>query len=570
MRKQNIKAVVLAAILLVSVASQATSQQQESEPQYGGSITVSPYQAGLSALSWDPADWNWKVNVDAGPYMEQLLVGDLSKGIRGGGKWRFDSEAWVPDSLMRGELLESWKIVDEPLSIDMKLRQGIKFQAREGVMQAREVTADDIVYSFNRQLASPKADKPYFDFVDHVEAKGKYEVVFYLKHYHSEWTMRLGYGFYFGIIPREVVEAPNGGASNWRNASGTGPFKITEFVQGSYGTYTKNPDYWDTAKIGDKTFKLPLVDQLTIRTIGDQQTRIAAFRTGKIDVLLNATPRDMELLKPILGKLKYVEHPHFGNSGLALRMDQKPFDDIRVRRALNMAVDKPAIAKSIYAGQATLLNVPMSAGWGDYYVPIEQMPVDVKELFEFNPKKAKELLAEAGYPNGFEFKMQIATNVPESIEVAQLVGAYLSRIGVKMQIETLEYGAYLSLMTTGKFGPGYWYSAGLSNPTASLEKLFKSDSPWNVSRLNDPKVDRELSSIMEERDEAKQLPRIKALTQYVLAQAPMLITPMPNSFAVWWPWVKNYEGEQAVGAQRNAPIWARVWIDESLKKKSGF
>ena len=569
MRKQT-KRALLAAILLLGAAMPAVAQQDNSEPRYGGTVTISPYQAGVSALSWDPGDWNWKVNVDAGPYMEQLLVGDLAKGVRGGGKWRFDSEAWVPDSVMRGELVESWKIVDSPLSIDMKLREGIKFQAREGVMQAREMTAEDVVYSFNRQLASVKADKAYFNFVDRVEAKGKYEVVFYLKRFHSEWAMRLGYGFYYGIIPREVVEASNGGASNWRNASGTGPFKVTEFVQGSFGNYTKNPDYWDTAKIGDKTFKLPMVDQLTIRTIGDQQTRIASFRTGKIDVLLNATPRDMELLKPILGKLKYAEHPHFGNSGLALRMDQKPFDDIRVRRALNMAVDKQAIAKSIYAGQATLLNVPMSAGWSEYYVPIEQMPAEVKELFEFNPKKAKELLAEAGHPNGFEFKMQISTAVPESIEVAQLVAAYLGRIGVKMQIETLEYGAYLSLMTTGKYGPAYWYSAGLSNPTASLEKLFMTGSPWNVAKLNDPKVDEELASLMEERDEAKRIPRVKALTQHVLAQAPILITPMPNSFAVWWPWVKNYDGEQAVGAQRNAPIWSRVWIDESLKKQSGF
>lgn len=569
MRRRSIVMALALGFTLAGVGYVA-AQQSDGEPQYGGSLTISPYQPGISALSWNPTDWNWKINVDAGPYMEQLLVGDLTKGIRGGGTWRFDSEAWVPDSVMRGELLQSWKIVDNPLSIDMQLRHGVMFQAREGVMDAREVTADDVVYSFNHQRESPKADKDYLGFVDRVEAKGKYEVVFYLKHFHAEWAMRLGYGFYFGIIPHEVFDAPNGGASNWRNASGSGPFKIVDFMQGNYGTYAKNPNYWDSERIGGKSFKLPLIDQLTIRTIGDQQTRIAAFRTGKIDVLLNASPRDMELLKPLLGKLKYVEHPHFGNSGLALRMDQKPFDDVRVRRALNMAVDKQAIAKSIYGGHAALLNVPMSVGWKDYYTPIEQMPPEVKELFQYNPKKAKELLAEAGYPNGFEFKMQINTAVPESVEVAQMVAAYLARIGVKMQIQTLEYGAYLSMMTTGKFGPGYWYSAGLSNPTASLEKLFLSTSPWNVSRFKDPKFDKELASIMEERDEAKRIPRIKALTRYVLAQAPMLITPMPNTFAVWWPWVKNYDGEQAVGAQRNAPIWARVWIDESVKKQLGF
>lgn len=569
MRKQTMRAAI-AFLLLFYAPAQATAQQNEGEPRYGGSLTVSSMYPRISALSWDPADWNWKVNVDAGPYMEQLLAGDLSKGTRGGGKWGFDAEAWVPDSVMRGELLESWRLIDAPLSIDMKIRRGVKFQAREGVMQPREFTADDIVYSFNRLRAAPKANKSYLDFVDRVEAKGKYEVVFYLKRYHVEWPMRIGYGFYSAIVPQEVAEAPNGGATNWRNASGTGPFKLTDFKQGNSGTYTKNPDYWDGEKIGGKTFKLPLVDQLTIQTIGDAQTRLAAFRTGKIDVLLSASPREMDLLKPILDKVRYVEHPDPTNSGLAFRMDQKPFDDIRVRRALNMAVDKPAIAKSIYAGRATLLNVPMGANWGDYYTPIEQMPAEVKELFEYNPKRAKELLAEAGYPNGFEFKMQMATSTPERIEVAQLVAAYLSRIGVKMQIETLEYGAYLSLMTTGKHGPGYWYGAGLSNPTASLEKLFKTNSLWNVFRFNDPKFDQELAAIQGERDEASRRDRIKALTKSVLSQAPMLIVPMPSEFTVWWPWVKNYEGEQRVGAVRSAPIWARVWIDESLKKKSGF
>jgi len=571
MNKSFLLQITAATALAVSaLTTQAQTPVAPQAPQYGGSLTVSPYQFGLSALSWDPADWNWKVNVDAGPYMEQLMVGDLSKGIRGGGTYRFSSEAYVPPSVLRGELIESWKLNEKPLSIEMKLRQGVMWQAREGVMAEREFIAEDVVYAFNRQIKSPKAVKDHFEFIDRVETKDKHTVIFYLNKYNAEWEVRLGYGFYFALMPKEVAEAPNGGGTNWRNASGTGPFKITDFVQGSHGTYTKNQGYWDSERIAGKSYKLPFVNTLTIRTIRDQQTRMAAFRTGKIDVLLNASWKDVEQIKSIMPNLKFRENPHFGGTALALRTDMKPFDDIRVRRAMNMAVDKQAILKSFYGGAAALVHMPMSSGWTDYYTPVDKMPPAVRELYEFNPAKAKELLAQAGHPNGFEFKMQIATNVPESVEVAQLVAAYLARIGVKMTIETLEYGAYMSIMTTSKHGPGYWHQVGLSNPTMSLDKLFSSDSAWNTPRLKDPKIDQALEQIMAERDEAKRIPLVKALNQYAMEQAPFIFLPVPNSFVVWWPWVKNYEGEQAVGAQRNAPIWARVWIDEALKKQMGF
>ena len=108
-----------AAALGAIIATQAVSAQ---EPKYGGTLTISPYSPGISALSWDPADWNWKVSIDAGPYMEQLMVGDLSKGVRGGGKNIFFSEAWLSDDVLRVVLAESWEFGEIPLSIVVYLR----------------------------------------------------------------------------------------------------------------------------------------------------------------------------------------------------------------------------------------------------------------------------------------------------------------------------------------------------------------------------------------------------------------------------------------------------------------
>ena len=103
-------------------------------------------------------------------------------------------------------------------------------------------------------------------------------------------------------------------------------------------------------------------------------------------------PVDAAALKPVLDKIKVKDFPNFGGSGIALRYDQKPFDDIRVRRAMNMAVDKQAILKSYYGGAAALVHMPMSSGWADYYTPLDKMPPAVRELYEFNPAKAKELM----------------------------------------------------------------------------------------------------------------------------------------------------------------------------------
>jgi peptide/nickel transport system substrate-binding protein len=539
---------------------------QAKKPQYGGQLNIGTATIAIPALSWDSADFNWKHNTDTGLVYEQLFAADLGKAKRNGGKYSFIPDGWLPADSIRGELAESWQMKDNPLRVEIQLRKGVMFPEKAGVMKARELTAEDVVFSYTRLDKSPKKIAGYFDHVAKVEATGKHTVVFTLKNYNAEWDYRFGWGYYSGIVPKEVVDA---GAANWKNVNGTGPFILTDYVANNAYTFSKNPNYWDKDTAGGQANKLPYVDKIVYRTIRDESTWLTALRTGKLDILEAVRWSAVDELKRSAPQIKWAKYLATATSFLALRMDTKPFDDVRVRRALNIAVNKQEILKSYFGGQGVMLAYPMHPDYIGYYEPLEQMPASVKELFTYNPEKAKKLLAEAGYPKGFKFKVQITAASPEA-DLLALVSAYLEQVGVTMEIQPLEYPAFLSAMTTHTNAPGYFSTTSPTNPTTTLRKQFVKGQQWNVSQYSDPEFDKKIDVMFAERDESKRQTQLKALTREVLDKAPYIWLPTQYAYAAWWPWVQNYGGELRAGAGRPGPIHARVWIDQDLKKKLGF
>ncbi|ALD92485.1 ABC transporter substrate-binding protein [Cupriavidus gilardii] len=557
-------AAIAAAVALALAAGSALAQAEA--PKYGGTVEIGSVYPTISALSWDLADWNWKQNYDTGQVYEQLFVADLSKARRNGGKYAFQADAWLPEDAIRGELAESWKWTD-PLTLEVKLRKGVKFPAKPGVMEERELVAEDVVFSYSRQEASAKKIPTYFDHLSKVEARDKHTVLFRFKEFNAEWDYRFGWGYYSGIMPKEVATA---GAANWKNVNGTGPFTLTQFVQGNASTYTKNPQYWDSERIGNKDYKLPFVDKVVLRTIKDEATRNTMLRTGKIDIMEGLRWTAVDELKRSAPQLQWSRWLSYTGQYLALRVDTKPFNDIRVRRALNMAVNKQEIVKQYYGGNAELFAYPQHPDYGGYYEPLSAMPDNVKELFTYNPDKARKLLAEAGYPKGFTFKVQVCACSPDHMELLPLIAAYLEQVGVRIQIQPMEYGAFLSAMTTKTNAPGYMMNNGHTNPTTTIRKSFVSGQVWNASQWNDPKFDKRVEEAFELRDVGKRQEALRALTREIVAQAPYIWLPTQYVYTAWWPWVKNYGGELRAGAVRPGPIYARLWIDQEMKKKMGF
>jgi peptide/nickel transport system substrate-binding protein len=556
-----------AAAALLAIGGAHAQGEKPEKPQYGGTLEVGTMFATLSALSWDPHDWNWKLNHDTGQFYEQLVAGDLDKSKRKGGKHPFVADAYLATEAQRGELAEKWELVDNPLSVVFTLRKGIMFPEKPGVMQSRELTAEDVAFSFNRLRSSPKNIATYYDFVGDVVAKDKYTVVFNFKEYNAEWDYRLAWGFYSVVTPKEVVDA---GANNWKNVNGTGPFMLTDFVSGNSNTYSKNPNYWDKEKIGGAEYKIPFADKLIYRTIKDEATQHAAIRTAKIDLLETIQARYVPELKKSAPHLQWAKRLSILGSFMAMRTDVKPFDDVRVRRALNMAINKKEIIQAHYSGEAEMHAYPMYPDWDGYFDSLDKMPASVKELYEYNPKKAKELLKEAGYPNGFTFKLQFCSCSPDHSDLAPLLAAYLEQVGIKAELQPTEYGAFLSAMTTKKHSPGYLMNSSHTNPTTSIRKSFITGQTWNPALYSDSKFDAKMDAVYKERDESKRKTMLREMTVEIMDKAPYIWLPTPYVYAAWWPWVKNYGGEMSVGSLRPGPIYARIWIDQELKKKLGY
>ncbi len=560
---------VLGQVLAVAltVASLSSAQAQAQKPQYGGSLSIGTNSPTLAPLSWDPADWNYKTAQDAGHYYDRLFTADMTKSKSAGGPYSFKSDSFLPTDAVRGDLAETWRWLEPPLRLEIQLRKGVMFPEKPGVMASRELIAEDVAYSYNRLFASPKRITDFVDFIEKVEAAGRYTVVMHFKHFHEDWGYRLGWGVFSAVYPKEVVDA---GIADWKKANGSGPFKLIEYVNGNSQNYVKNPQYWGKERIADQDYQLPFVDRVSIRIMKDEAARYAALRTGKLDVLQSISWSAAEELKKNAPQLKWARWLAHGAPYIAMRTDTKPFDDVRVRRALNMAVNKQEIASSFYNGNAEVFGYPQHPDYGAYFEPLSAMPESIKELYVYNPEKAKKLLAEAGYPKGFTFKTHICSCSPEMMDLGPLVAAYLAKIGVKMEFEPLEQGAFFSILRAGKNNPGFAYANSHGGPTSSLRKNFMVGQYTNNAQWNDPAFEKKMQVMYQERDEPTRQKMVREMTREILDKAPYIWLPTPYSHAAWWPWVKNYDGEIYGGGFRWGPVHARIWIDQDLKKKMGY
>ena len=178
--------------------------------------------------------------------MDQLIAGDLDLGPRGEGLNPFTAFDWIPPEHYRGELAESWSLEEDPLRLVFKLRQGIYWPDKPGVMERRELVADDIVTHFTHMWTSPRRIPTYWDFIREWKAEDKYTAVAYLNEFNANWGYRIAWGYFSGITPPEVHRLnDNKGSEDWRMMNGTGPYAVVDVRSDDVQVYARNDDYWD-------------------------------------------------------------------------------------------------------------------------------------------------------------------------------------------------------------------------------------------------------------------------------------------------------------------------------------
>ncbi len=354
----------------------------------------------------------------------------------------------MPGNLNAPSLAESWSLAKDGVTYEFLIRKNAKFHNGD------PVTAEDVKFSFDRYKgASAKLLK---EKVKEVQTPAPNRVRFILKEPWPDFiafygTSATGAGW---IVPKKYIERV--GEDAYKKAPvGAGPFKFAAFTPGIELTLEAFPDYWR---------KAPQVKRLVMRSIPDESTRAAAVKTGEVDLAylfggaigsdLKRTP-GVRVVAPLLYGVYWLDF-----------LDQwdpkSPWHDRRVRQAASLAIDRNAI------NQAEMLGLGRAGG---SFVPPEFDFALKMEPLPFDPKRAKQLLVEAGYPNGFDAGE--LTPLPPYTSVGEAVGSYLQAIGIKTTVRTMERATYMSNWREKKIrGLLIGATGAAGNAAARLEPFF--------------------------------------------------------------------------------------------------
>ena len=288
---------------------------------------------------------------------------------------------------------------------------------------------------------------------------------------------------------------------------------------------------------------------------------------------------DAGMMRKTASGLKEHQYYAWGaiNPSLQMRVDMPPFNDVRVRRALMMATDFDSIRNTLFGGKGIINTFPFTST--SLYKPLywahddPELPAEVRELYSYQPDKAKQLLKEAGYPNGLKVEILVRTT---NVDYVSIFKDMWSKVGVDLNLMVRESNIRDQMVMQGKHPPmAVGWSASLSSFTRPVE-LAELGNVRSVAMLkvgDDPVLDaawQELGSIANTDYLAAMKRMREILRDYILPQAYAIPAPDAPSTVFWWPWLKGYSGEVITLSGKYNRWAAWTWIDQDMKKSMGY
>ena len=561
------------------------------KPRYGGSITFQLTHEKATDY-FDPIISAIGGHLGSVTY-DKLVTGDWFKGPSGTGENSFIAPH-IPDFFRTGHLAETYDIPDISTVI-FHVRHGVHFQNVPPV-NGREMTAYDIVYSYRRGQEHPKftayrgSEEVLNDWLATEEEKDPEKLAAWLAKLEEigapvaagymtaldKWTVEyklyepnsaiLGIASWMYVYAQESIDA-YGNLNDWHNACGTGAWMVEDSVSGSSVTWKRNPNYWMSDPFHPDN-KLPYADTLRGLIIPETATALAALRTHKLDigpVEWDKASSMMETNPELLHKLMSPT----GTRVIFMRTDIEPFNDVKVRQALTLAIDQPKIVEEFFLGNAFVNTWPCQPGNVEGFVPLDELPDASRELYEYHPDKARALLAEAGYPNGFKTECII---YPSDLDVDLLLitKEYLAEVGVDMEVNVVESAAHSS-MIYGMNYPAMCYSYwGNGSPQSCFSHAHGGvpSSIYAFSKVVDPVAEDAYDEwkVIEDSLEASNFLKAEYIREIPLVwEIPL---PAPSWYQFWSPWLKNYSGELGLGLTSEMGATEKyryMWVDQDLK-----
>ncbi|WP_455925552.1 ABC transporter substrate-binding protein [Pseudomonas putida] len=429
-------------------------------------------------------------------------------------------------------LATRWDISEDGLTYTFHLREGVRFHSNKDFTPSRDFNADDVLFTFNRMLDRnhpfTKAYPTEFLYfgsmgldknIVSIAKQDPMTVVFTLRSVDAAFVQNIAMSF-AAILSAEYAEQllKVGKPSDINHKPiGTGPFALQRYQKDSQIRYKAHEHYWEPEQVK--------IEQLIYAINVDSSVRVQKLRKNECQVTLNPRPADLAALKAD-SKLKVLEAPGYNLGYIAYNVERAPFDQLKVRQALDMAVNKQAIVESVYHESGQLAVNAMPPTQWSYDETIKDAP--------YNPEKARQLLREAGVKEGHEITLwampvQRPYN-PNAKLMAEMLQSDWAKVGIKARIVSYEWGEYLKRTKNGEHDIALMgWTGDNGDPDNWLATLYSCDAVGsnNVARWCDPAYDALVKKAKTLADREQRSELYRQAQQILKAQVP--ITPVAHS-----------------------------------------